>query len=237
MKYPNAFKGVSRIYSAELLKILAEVLSIVVVIIVAVAAVGLGGSVENGALDNFNPDNANAAAIGGTTIITLLLSIAAGVISIIAFILNIVGVSNASKDEDKFKSALVLLLFGLIFSSVGSIIASWNQPLSTAFTTARDVCEAISIFMILDGIRNLADNIGDTSTSSLAQKTIKIIIGVYAIIILAEIIGLILGLIPAAATAAAVIVSVLGIIASVLDIIAYFIYLRTLAKAKKMLAA
>ena len=76
MTYPNAYKGVGKIFVAEILYLIAACLSLVVNILSAV-----GGS---------------ALLAGGAIVI------GAAILMIISAFINISGVSNASQDEPEF---------------------------------------------------------------------------------------------------------------------------------------
>ena len=217
MKYENAYKGVSKIFSAQILRLLAGIFGV----ISAVFAV-------------FTLASAMAGSLGGTAgfgIGTIVLLVLIAVFSIIAFILMLVGTGNAGKDEPFFKTALLWLMIGIIASIASSCLSTFPVGASI-FKIIATVADILSTFYIISGIVSLADKIGNTDVSAKGNLLMKMIIAVYVIAIIIEIISLITKL----AVAGAVIAGILGIIAAVLSVVSYILFLVLLSRAKKMLA-
>ena len=113
MRYPNAAKGIKKIYLAEILGILALVLAIVLGIMVAGSHVDTSISGEEAA-------QALQAANVGTPFV--ILGIAMMLIMLASYVLNLIGVVNASKDDEGFKRALWALLASIAFGVVAAIL-------------------------------------------------------------------------------------------------------------------
>lgn len=216
MTFPNAAKGVKRIFTAEILALIAAIASVIAIILALVMA----GAAEA------NAEGAAVASLGGTAIF----GIGAGVLMIIAFIMQIVGISNASKDEDSFKTAMACLLIGIAAALVGSIFSSNEVVVSIAELVSKLMSLFVTIF-IISGIIKLADRLNDGVVSAKGTNLLKLITVIYALSLIASLIVVILG-----GYTASVVAGIIALIAGILQIIQYFVYLSYLSKAKKMLA-
>ena len=134
MRFPNAYKGVSRIYLAEILSLVAAILGIVSAIVVAAGSGGTGAGL----------------AIGGSFFLAVTT-----VLILAGFIINIIGVSNASHDEPAFKTALLFIVLGILCSIVGSIFAGNPVIYSIALIVSR-ISEILVFWFCINGISNLA---------------------------------------------------------------------------------
>lgn len=211
MKFPNAANGVSKIYTAEILALIGAVCGLVGAIVIAVGV----------AADS-------ALALGSLPFV-----LAAGILLIIAFILNIVGVNNASKDEVKFKNAFIWLIAGIVAALAQSIFAN-NELLSSLFETLSSLFQLLSTIYVIQGTMSLARQMGNADVEGMGAKTLKLILVSYIIIIVIRVIAAIFAAIESA-TALVLVVAILGIVVFVIQIIAYIIYLKMLSRAKKML--
>ena len=110
MKFPNAENGVKKLFTAEILQI--------------IAAVALAAAAVMGLVTLANAANENAGATLGFGAGTLVFSIGGAVVSLIAFILTIVGLVKASKDDDGFKTALAFIILAVVATIVGSCFQS-----------------------------------------------------------------------------------------------------------------
>ena len=80
MKFPNTFKGIKKIWIAEMLMLLAAVLSIVLLFIIA----GNSVVIEDALVINTDAIRTPTAIFG----------IGAAVLSLVAFLLNLIGIIN-----------------------------------------------------------------------------------------------------------------------------------------------
>lgn len=208
MNYQNAKKGIGQIYKAELLTIIATIIGIIGAIVFLAA--GEKGS-EGG------------MAAGGIPILI------AGIMFIIAFIINLVGLSNASKDEPYFKTAWIIALIAIAASVVQSILDMRGIKVEWLFELISNICEIMIMIFVITGIGKIADQLGKKKVSRLSRSTMNVTCGVY---ILSAIVTLIGDLFEAKAMTT--VSSVIAIIAGILSIIAYVYYLRTLSQGSKM---
>ena len=215
MKFENAHEGVKKIYTAELLAILASV-CVVAVAISGVVALAAGGV-------------QSAVAAGGAIIGAGIFGIAAGVLAIISFILSLVGINRASRDEDAFKKALYAAVAGIVISVIGTFTKD-GSLLNGLFSTLNGVCNLLVTFMVCQGVVNLAEKLENAAVSEKGRSVQKLLLTVWIIVIVVRLIVAVMG-----GAAAGIFAGILSIVAGVIAIAAYFLYLGLLGRAKKML--
>ena len=102
MKFPNAFSGVRKIFSAEIV----ELIGLLLLAAASIPAVILQSN-ENVSL--------------GVAVVALVFGIASAVLLVIGAILNIVGLVKAGKDEANFKTALSYVVISAVLA-VASVV-------------------------------------------------------------------------------------------------------------------
>ncbi|MBQ7565869.1 MAG: hypothetical protein IJT18_02000 [Oscillospiraceae bacterium] len=212
MQFPNAYTGVKRIRTSEILGLIAALCLLVTAIMTLAAAASAAAESMGGAV----------ASLAGVAIF----GIAASVLSIIALIICIVGLSTAGRDEPQFKYALYAVLAGLVASVIGTFIS--NESVKDIFTTLQSAANLVSTIFVISGIMSLAKKLNNDEVAARGNGILKLIICVNVLVLIANIITI---FVPNAETAAAVI----ALIAAVLSIVQYIIYLGYLKKAVVML--
>ena len=223
--FPNAANGVKKIYTAEILMLIATLVSII-----AAIAMVIGGATAVAAQEVGS--NAAMVAAGGSILGAGLFVFVAAVLSIIAFIMNIVGVKNAAKDEEQFKAAMTVIIIGIICALVTGLFRSVPLLAEIAKNVTK-ICEILTTFYILSGIIHLAEQLGDTEMSSRGQAIRKLILIIWVISLVINIISSIFTVAPAMTA----IGGVLAIVALAISLVSYIMYLRLLSQARKMLGA
>ena len=214
MRYPNAFKGVSQIYKAELIAILA------------VACTGIGAIL---AIFGVGVADVGSEAVGaGFAITGGLFVIATAVLMIVSYILNIVGVGNAAKDESGFRSAMIAIIIGIVASIVAGIFSNKEVVCLLAQLVSK-ICDIMVFWFCIGGIRNLADKMNDRNIANKADSFTKLIIGIY-------IAGIVLAIIGSFVKAGGFLDGFIDVAGAVCSIIAYLSYLSLLKGARDMLA-
>ncbi len=209
MQFPNALEGVKKIYKAEIIALIGGIVGFVAAILALVGA--KSGSV-------------GGLAGGG------FLIIAASVLFIIAFIMNIVGLNKAKPDEENFKNALYMVLVGIVLSIVvgatkeGTLIHTLGESLS-------NICNLLVNYLVATALLNLANRLGDAAVAQKAKTVRTLLTVVWIIALVLQVIG------NTFTAKAGTIAFILVLIASVIEIIAYIIYLVLLGKARRMLEA
>ena len=216
MKFPNAAKGVKRIFTAEILKLVAAVVSIIGVAMMIITLAAAESKAEG----------ATIAAGTGTVI---LLAVAA-VLALIGGIMALIGIINASKDEGSFKIALVAIIISLCAAIVGGIF-SQNSTIQSICQIVQNLMSIFVTVFVIQGVSNLAEKVGNDNVAAQGKTLLTIIVAIYALSLIANIIVLIFGGMFVSVTA-----GVIAVIALVLNVIGYIVYLSLLSKGKKMLA-
>lgn len=216
MKFPNAAKGVKRIFTAEILSLIAALASIVAIgmgVITVAAQKTDAGSVEV------------AAGVG-----TVILFSAAAVIALISAIMALVGIINASKDEGAFKAALIAILVYAIAAIVAAIF-SQNSTVQTICQIVQKLMDIVVTVFVIKGVSNLAVKVGNSNVAQQGNRLMAIIVIIYLLSLVASILVVVFGGMFASVTA-----GIIAIAALVLSVIGYIVYLSLLSKGKKMLA-
>ena len=216
MRFPNAFRGVKKIWLAELLMLLAAAVGIILIFVVA------ANSTMNGEEVIVNKEAVKVPAA--------ILGIGTAVIALVAFILNLVGLINARKDDGAFKIALFVTLLGIAVSAVGAIWSD-NQVLTKWMDTILTICSLFASYYVLTGIANLAEQFPDEATKALALKSRTLVEGTFCATAIFKLIISIFKI-----QDGSTIYTILSIVALVLELVSYVLYLRALSKGKKMLA-
>ena len=206
MQFPNAYKGVSKIFIAQVLVLVADVVGIVVS--------GLYAAQNN---------SVNALIAG--------LGVAVGVITIIAFILNLLGLIDAKKDEGRFGTALFIMIAAIVLSCI-SVAFAENETVTNVFKQLTNICEVLVTFYVISGIITLAKKLNDEEMAAKGKRIITMVVAAWALAIIA---GLVASFIKGSDAALAV-SAVLLLISAIVGTLAVILYVLYLAKAKKMLA-
>lgn len=218
MKFPHAAKGISKIFTAEIISIFAFVfLGVTAVLAVLTRA----KSIDKGTVDVL-------------AISVIIFGIIAGIMFLVSLILNVVGYLQTAKDEEGFRRAVVCAIFSFIFLFVYSLLSGqagfggWLATVSNIISQVLSLC--VTIFTI-GGLIDLSAKCHDTDMVERGATILRVLIFLY---IISFIIAFITRCFIETSFSAAV-VSFLTGFATILSVILYFLQLIYLAKAKKML--
>lgn len=220
MRFPNAAKGVSKIFTAEIIALIAAIFS--------------GGFLFAVLLTNKFMTENNETAFDAAGISMLTLGIVAAVLLIIAGIINIIGYIQAAKDEESFKKAIYCTIAGIVFGVVGSLLVDKSGFLGWLGTTFNVVSELMTLLVFIfsiGGLMNLSGKCHNkemVADGALLLKFISCICVLYIII-------LIVTRVFRENDFNKIISSICSVIATVLSIMQYILYLVYLKNAKKML--
>ena len=222
MTFPNAFNGVKKLFTSEILKLIAAVCAIVAAVAGIIALAGVEA-------------DAVAAGVGGGIAATVF-GVGAAVLLLIAYILKLIGLKKAGNDEPKFQQAFLLAIFALILSVVASILSSLNvgngvvDDIVSIFAAIADI---LIVVFVIQGIQNLAEKLNQNGMAETGRKLLIIILVFYILGIVATLVVIIFG----SNVATGVIAGILAVVAQVLKMVGYIVFLVYLGKAKNMLAA
>ena len=215
MRFPNAYRGVKKIWLAEMLMLLAAIVGIVIVIVAAMNGSMVGEDI--------------VISEGVKTPIAIL-GIVTAVILLIGFILNLIGLINANNDDSAFRIALLVTILGVVASAISAIWSN-NETLNKWMDTAITICSMFASYYVLTGIANLAEKMSDAATKALALKSRTLVEGSFCATALFKLIISIFKI-----QDGSTISTILAVIALLLELVSYILYLRALNKGKQMLA-
>ena len=223
MQFPNAYRGIRKIFTAEILTMISGIILVLTLICFGDTLSGIAAG--------------DASAMTGTAFAFVYVGGFASLLAIAAFFMNISGISRASKDEESFKRAMIWLIIEIIASLVGSAAQSTSEIMASSAGVIGSLCEYMINYNIVTGIIRLAEQLNREDVIRFGQKTIRLLTIVYAVVIFIEILTTVFAIAVKnpSAGAAGTIAAVIAIAAGIITVAAYIIYLRVLAKAKKML--
>ncbi len=215
MRFPNAFSGVSKIHTAQILTVIAAVVGLVVTVMASGLDIDASGT----------PDSSTMLSVG----IIAILGLGVAVISIIALIMTISGINRASKDESAFKLALTVVILNIVVAAASGFLKE-GDTLAPVFNLVNSLLHTLAAFFVVRGIINLAGKLDDGAMVARGRRTIVLILIVFAIDLALTLIGNFFfsdSTVPVAA--------ILLVATAILSVIQPLVYLSYLGKAKKML--
>ena len=216
MQFPGAYKGVKKIFLAEILMVFVALCAIASAIIAA--AVPNPNEVVVGAL---------AAVLG-----------VSGIIALVALIFQLIGLGQAGKDSGYMRFAFWVIILSIILTITTTILGVFikDNPVVTSVSNVLDtvskVISAVVLVFVIFGISVLADQLNDERMVNKGRLLINLIIILFIITIGLNIVA---SFIRNPADWWTTFVAVFAIIAAVLELVIYILYLLYLASATKML--
>ena len=220
MKFPNAYQGVKKIFTAEILSLIGAACMIIFAVFGVVALAGMATA---------SGDTALTGGIG-----LAVFGLAGGILSLIGLLFLMIGTKRAAQDEPIFNQAYMYILCSLILTVASIVISSiwiygtWDNM----STTIANILAMIATIFIISGVQNLAKQLNRPDMVAAGNTYMILLIVVYAVQIIVRIIPVFFG----ANAAASRVVGILSLAAEIASLIVYILYLVFLGKAKKMLA-
>ena len=220
MKFPNAYQGVKKIFTAEILSLVGAACMIIFAVFGIVALAGM-------------------AATSGDTVLTggvglAVFGLAGGILSLLGLVFMLVGTKRAAQDEPIFNQAYMYILCSLILTLASIIISSiWAYGTwDNMSTTVANILAMIATIFIINGVQSLANKLNRPDMVAQGNTYMILLIIGYAVQIIVRVIPAFFG----AGAATSSVVGILSLAAEVFALIVYILYLVFLGKAKKMLA-
>ena len=214
MQFPNAYKGLKKLFISEMFNIAGSVLGLVAAVI-SIALLNVQGA-EGGLV----------AAAG--------LGVAAGFLLIAAFVLQLIGLIQGSKDEANFRMAFWVVIFGLVLSLVGTILslANVSSVAVSILDSLAGVANIIVTIFVLGGIVNLANALSD---EDMADKGRFLINAVTILFVISVLLGLFPTFFVNPNQGVSIMLAVFAIVSALIDLIVYINILIYMLKGIKML--
>ena len=220
MKFPNAYQGVKKIFTAEILSLIGAACMIIFAVFGVVALAGMAAA---------SGDTALTGGIG-----LAVFGLAGGILSLIGLLFLMIGTKRAAQDEPIFNQAYMYILCSLILTLASIIISSiwlygtWDNM----STTVANILAMIATIFIINGVQNLAKQLNRPDMVATGNTYMILLIVVYAVQIIVRILPVFFG----ANAATSRVVGILSLAAEIVSLIVYILYLVCLGKAQKMLA-
>lgn len=206
---PTLQKGLKRLFTSSVLQIIAIALMIVGLITTIVGVVAMVAT---------EGSTGSLVAAGGGAILTL----ASGIIVIIAAILSLVGIINVSKENGKFKTALYAILAYIVLVIIGAIVGQNNPTVNTIVNLLGNICNIVVFLFVCDGINEVGKKLGRSD-----------FLGKYNTIVIFYALAAVLSLVGGFMNPLSTIAYVLQIIGQICSFISYILYMGYLRKAVK----
>lgn len=218
MRFPNACKGLKKIFFAELISLIALVPYAVSLVLV-----------------QFLPEeiNKNNAEILPAEVVVTILSILSLVMMTVAYVLNIIGYVTASKDNESFKKAMLLTIAGMVLTVVSGIMenANGNPILTNTFDSMENILDLLITLMTISGIVTLSVTYGDLRMVESGKALFKFLFAIYLPTLIAYVFVYLLR----NTRSAAILAVTVTFISFALNTVYSLLYLRYLYRAVNML--
>lgn len=167
MRFPNAYKGIKKMFLGGIM--MAAAVGLTVVLAVMMMAVGAGTDADMAALTRDKALTAGMLSLG------LVLAV---VLGLVGLILDFVGVIHAKKDDSHFSAALYTALLGIVISFIVSFLAKNDPEIRRWLSLGGTVCGILTRVFVLSGIASLAAKMADGKIKAMAEKARAIICAV-----------------------------------------------------------
>ena len=166
MRFPNACKGLKKIFFAELISLIALVPYAVSLVLI-----------------QFLPEeiDKNNAEILPAEVVVTILSILSLVMMTVAYVLNVIGYVTASKDNESFKKAMLLTIAGMVLTVVSGIMenANGNPILTNTFDSMENILDLLITLTTISGIVTLSVTYGDLRMVESGKALFKFLFAIY----------------------------------------------------------
>ncbi|MBQ1687281.1 MAG: hypothetical protein II074_07330 [Ruminococcus sp.] len=218
MRFPNACKGLKKIFFAELISLIALVPYAVSLVLI-----------------QFLPeeiDKNNAEMLPAEVVVTIL-SILSLVMMTVAYVLNVIGYVTASKDNESFKKAMLLTIAGMVLTVVSVIMenANGNPILTNTFDSMENILDLLITLMTISGIVTLSVTYGDLRMVESGKALFKFLFAIYLPTLIAYVFVYLLR----NTRSAAILAVTVTFISFALNTVYSLLYLRYLYRAVNML--
>ncbi|MER2080311.1 MAG: hypothetical protein ABS876_02160 [Ruminococcus sp.] len=203
MRFPNGHKGVKKLFASEILNIAATLLFF------ATAVISIINSKKSS-------DDRYLTAV-------FVLLLFAGIVAIVSFLLQIIGINQARKDGRYFGTALIFLFAGI----PADIVASVTQgTFRNIFSSINEVLTLLVTVYIILGIYDLAEKLENKNLMLHGKVVLFLSASVFAAAVLFRTVPV---FVPRTE-------SLFNLIVAVMEFIGYLVFLIYLGRARKMLS-
>ena len=210
MTFPNAFNGVKKLFTSEILALIAGICTV----IAAIGALAIVGGSDAGG------------------ILLIIFALAALVLAIIGYIMMLIGLKRAGHDENRFNQAFIVAIAVLVLSAVSSIFTSAGVgggiP-SAIMDFVKKVGDVVIAILVINGVQNLASKLDNDQILKKGNTLLIILAIVNGLAAITSLISAFCG-----GSIASKVGGVFSLISGILSIVYYILFIIFLAKSKKM---
>lgn len=214
MKYPSAQKGVNLLWIASLIGIIISVVAVI------------GAIVSGVALSDETIKKASLGVVGG-----------AGLAALALFIIQLIGLVEARKDERGFHLSLMAVLIAIILGVIGAIFNAFDKEvlkiIGRVFDLLSNISSLASLSFIFLGIMNLSQALNNVEMVQKGRRLLHIIWIVFAA---SMILGFVSVVLPESiGDWVKVLIAVFAIASAILEVVSSILTFLYYGRAKEML--
>ena len=210
MKYPNAYSGMTKIYISEIIALIAS-------IIMVICSVFLMACYND-------PDLIVETWIFSAAVLVVL------EVFVFSYILQIIGIVRATKDEPAFRVSLIAIIAALVITVLECIFFEGNDVITFVLEIASDVAQFFLVHYIIHGIMHISEHLGRDDISKKGKRIFTVIYIAIGFEIIVRIFEMIFG-----KELGEQLSMPFGIVANILKVVEYILFLSYIVKAKKLL--
>lgn len=211
--YTLAATGLQKMRLAQILSIVATVLTL----IGGLAAVGLAGAAIAGS---------GGMALGAAGIAGLMV-IGAAVLFIIAFVMELMGLSKTAPVHSGYKTALNLVVLSILVALANGLLGATIPVIGTVASIAAPILAFLKVYFVINATIALLQEKGDEATAA-KGATVRTI---YLVCTVIALVTLLVEFVPALATIALIALAV----SNIASIVALFMYIGFLGNSVQTL--
>ena len=176
--FPRARKGVKKIFAAELITLFVSLASGFLLIFFESEIRQLPQTIEG-------LSNGGSLEMNGW--IVLIIIGLAGVLSLFASLINLIGYIQASRDETSFLGALIFMLLNVVLSGFATFFQQSNEVFAGVFTISASIAELFMIILTVKGLVNLSYNLNSRKMVARGNVLLRLIAVICLLSVVAEI--------------------------------------------------
>ncbi len=176
--FPRARKGVKKIFAAELITLFVSLASGFLLIFFESEIRQLPQTIEG-------LTNGGSLEMNGW--IVLVIIGLAGVLSLFASLINLIGYIQASRDEASFLGALICMILKTVLSGFGSYFQQSSEVFAGVFTISASIAELFMIILTVKGLVNLSYNLNSRKMVARGNVLLRLIAVICLLSVVAEI--------------------------------------------------
>ena len=209
MTYMEAYYGVKKVFIAQVLSAIIAAASIGAAVVAANAGQSDGKAAEV------------LASFGGILLI----------LTIVAYVLSLLGLHQAGRDEPFFKTAFTISMMALLCSVAGGVLTAIGYESAKSIADfAVQILQIMIIIYVIYGIISLAGKLKDRKLEQNGKRLVMLVTVMLFISIVIDLMADIFS-----KKAGELVVGAIGIVAAIIIFVAYVLYLILLGKAVKTL--